>query len=123
MAFGETTTGQPNCSASARSAGPVFARTADMPARITGRRAPARIFSGRLSPWAVKVAVVSVADRGGRRISLSSASAARTLAGVVMWTGPGRSATAVRKALRRMAPADSGTRGVAHLVIVEKSRP
>jgi hypothetical protein len=121
--LGETTTGQPSRSDRERNAGPLLARTADMPARITGLRAAARILSGRLSPSAVKASTAAPARNGGRRISLSAASTARTLAGVVMCTGPGRSAMAVRNALRMIAPADSGTRGVAHLVTVEKRRP
>ncbi len=94
-----------------------------MPARITGRRA-ARIFA---TTPATAASVPNANGRpccesGGRAMRSSTACAPTTSAASVMCTGPGRSAIAVRTALRRMVAAVCGWIVVAHLHTGAKRR-
>ncbi len=121
--MGDTTTGQPSVSASRARLPEAWPRTAAMPARITGRRA-ARTFArtSAVAASAAKASGKACAASGGRSISSSIACAPTTSAASVMCTGPGRSAMAVRTALRRMIPAVCGWIVVAHLQTGAKSR-
>ena len=123
FAIGATTTGSPAVSARRVSAAPAPARIAAIPASAIGRLARFRRAAGSPSaPSAVNTCTLPAkAASGGRRMSESVASAPTTSAGVVMWTGPGRSATAIRNALRMTRDTVSGRTVVVHLVIGENS--
>ena len=98
-----------------------------MPARITGRRAARRTRSGSPSPYTSTDP--AAAASGGR---LTAAGTALSLTGpagtvqasavTVRWTAPGRSATAVRSALRMTVSAEAGSRRSASLATGANNR-
>ena len=84
-----------------------------MPARITGRRAAVSVRTGSPSPC---TSTEAAAGASGGRLTWPSAGIGQASAVTVRWTAPGRSAAAVRSALRMTVSAEAGSRRRASLL-------